>query len=324
AAFAEEGRLLVGFGYPSPSSPPPSFPASPCVRLYDLGKRRLLKRADSGCLSGKGGREGGRPGGGITRLLHQGSWIYAVDCLTGVHALYYLPGENTFTLVADMEASPRLVTDALLLDTRTVAGADRQGNIFVARTPWEAVMSVEGVGLGNEQKGGREEGIGPTGGRAFWEVCGEGGEAPSRLESLVEYHVGETVSAMVPARLGRKGEGARMGLLYATIEGTLGILSPLYSPREKEVLLKVEGALLKLCAGGEGKEEVDRGLFVTARDLVTFRSAIRPAKGVIDLDVIVAAGAERRAWAAKKAKLSAEEVEEVLNETLAGMTLMRG
>lgn len=325
-AFAEEGKLLVGFGPSRPTSPS-SLPSSPCVRLYDLGKRRLLKKADSGPLGVRGGggrREGGRVGGGVTRLLHEGPWVYAVDCVKGVQVLFYVPSENAFHLVADEYSTPRLISEALLLDRTTVAGADRQGNVFVSRVPWEAVVGVEGVGFEGGTEGGQE---GPVSRKVFWEICGEEGEAPSKMETMVEFHVGEVVTSMTTTNLGRRGGGGRAALLYATISGALGVLSPLRSPREKELLLALETALVKGLGGGGGGKEgggLDPVLFPTGRDPLTFRSAIRPSKGVIDLDLIACAGPTRRRKAAREAKLDVREVEEVVGEAFEAMNLSRG
>ena len=76
-AFAEEGRLLVGFG-PATTPSGASVVAAPRVRVYDLGKRRLLRKCDSGPLADD--PRLARAGGGIVRLDHRGC-IFGGSCV---------------------------------------------------------------------------------------------------------------------------------------------------------------------------------------------------------------------------------------------------
>ncbi len=147
-AFAEDGRLLVGFG-PATHPATGAVTAAPRVRMYDLGKRRLLRKCDSGPLADD--PRLARAGGGIVRLDHRGwvgwwdllacvtemkcisgthqrinhhhhhhpprarPWVFATDALKGVQALLYSAQENRLRPVAD-DPVPRLVSDALVID----------------------------------------------------------------------------------------------------------------------------------------------------------------------------------------------------------------
>jgi hypothetical protein len=138
-AFAEEGRLLVGFG-PATHPATGAVTAAPRVRVYDLGKRRLLRKCDSGPLADD--PRLARAGGGIVRLDHRGCvlgcfacllahalswinqpfpnarhrpWVFATDALKGVQALLYSAQENRLRPVAD-DPVPRLISDALVID----------------------------------------------------------------------------------------------------------------------------------------------------------------------------------------------------------------
>ena len=159
--------------------------------------------------------------------------------------------------------------------------------------------------------------------------------------------------------VGVSGGGERTALVYVTVCGSVGVLCPLGSRREREVLCGLEAALIKNLAGGvggkgkkgkkgkrkekegkrkgeegeegeggEGEEEEEQGgldpvLFPTGRDPLTYRSSVRPAKGVIDLDLIAAAGRVKRAQAARDAKIDPVEAEAVVTEALAAMCLSR-
>lgn len=143
-------------------------------------------------------------------------------------------------------------------------------------------------------------------------------------------------------------------LLFATVAGAVGTLCPLGTQREREVLPALEAAILKgedssssssssgsaakrrktaaateTGVGEEGRlvvEGDDATLFPTGRDHLTYRAGLagsRPSRGVVDLDLIAAAGPARRARAAKLAKLEVEEAEAVVTEAVAAMALGR-
>lgn len=186
---------------------------------------------------------------------------------------------------------------------------------------------------------------------------GEGGEGlgafPSKLEAMAEFHVGEVVTSLARARLGTRGD--REALVFATVAGALGTLCPLGTQREREVLSALEAAILKgeppasstagaaasasikrrkmekaappsAAAAAVGVEGDDATLFPTGRDHLSYRAGptgSRPARGVIDLDLIAQAGPARRARAARAAKLDPGEAEAVVTEALAAMALSR-
>lgn len=190
---------------------------------------------------------------------------------------------------------------------------------------------------------------------------GEGGEGlgafPSKLEAVAEFHVGEVVTSLARARLGTRGD--REALVFATVAGALGTLCPLGTQREREVLSALEAAILKgeypasssaaeaaaaalsastkrrktekapppsASAAAVGVEGDDATLFPTGRDHLSYRAGptgSRPARGVIDLDLIAQAGPARRARAARAAKLDPGEAEAVVTEALASMALSR-
>lgn len=71
-----QGRLLVGIGR--------------ILRLYDLGKMRLLKKCENKLFPNS-----------ITRLQHKGDRIYVGDLCSSILFVKYRRGENTLTIFAD-------------------------------------------------------------------------------------------------------------------------------------------------------------------------------------------------------------------------------
>jgi splicing factor 3B subunit 3 len=111
-AFRAEQKLLAGVGA--------------AVRIYDLGKNKLLKKCEAAGL---------RQGGGVVRLEDNGHRVFVADVLRGVQWLAFSPTDNTLRPLAD-DRVPRLITDACLMDQSTIVGADKLGNIFLLRMPW--------------------------------------------------------------------------------------------------------------------------------------------------------------------------------------------
>lgn len=82
-----------------------------------------------------------------------------------MQALHYSAQENRLRPVAD-DPVPRLVSDALVIDRTSVAGADRLGSLFLLRLPWEAALAMDG-GEGGEEAGAAGAGAaGPGAGDA--------------------------------------------------------------------------------------------------------------------------------------------------------------
>lgn len=170
--------------------------------------------------------------------------------------------------------------------------------------------------------------------------------------------MGEVVTSLARARLGTRGD--REALVFSTVAGALGTLCPLGTQREREVLSALEAAILKgepasssagtaaaassssssstkrrktdeaaaaaAAAAAAVVEGDDATLFPTGRDHLSYRAGptgSRPARGVIDLDLIAQAGPARRARAARAAKLDPAEAEAVVTEALAAMALSR-
>ena len=182
AMVAFKGKLLAGIG--------------PCVKLFDLGKKRLLRKCEYKMLPAD-----------VVSLHAFGSRVYVGDSYESVHFMKYKRAENKFYIFAD-DSIPRHIVSVCPLDYDTVAASDKFGNITVLRLPPEMSAAVE------------ED---PTAGK----YAGEGSAgAPNRLQSVANFFVGETVSSLQRAVMQPHGKES---IIYSTINGAIGALHPLSS-----------------------------------------------------------------------------------------------
>ena len=217
------------------------------VRLYDMGKKKLLRKCELK---------------GLPTMVHSihvisPSRLVVGDLAESFHYVKYQRQENTFILFAD-DAAPRWLTASAVLDANTVAGADKFGNIFVTRLPKEVSDDVDDAQL--LTSAGANEALSLNG-------------APSKSDEVVQFHVGETVTSLQKATL---APGCAEVLLYTTIMGAVGVLLPLTSKDDFELMQALEMHL---------RQEAPP---LSGRDQLFFRSAYFPVKGVVDGDFCLA------------------------------------
>lgn len=102
----------------------------------------------------------------IVTLSVHGDRIYVGDQCEAFHLATYKRSEKTLHVFADC-TTPRYLTATCLLDYDTMAGADKFGNIFVARLPPDVSSKIE-----KDPKGGKaiiQSGTSLTG--APYKVC---------------------------------------------------------------------------------------------------------------------------------------------------------
>ncbi|GFY82211.1 cleavage and polyadenylation specificity factor (CPSF) A subunit protein [Actinidia rufa] len=174
-----QGRLLAGIG--------------PMLRLYDLGKRRLLRKCENKLFPNT-----------ITSIHTYRDRIYVGDIQESFHYCKYRRDENQLYIFAD-DSVPRWLTASYHVDFDTMAGADKFGNIYFVRLPQDVSDEIE------------ED---PTGGKIKWEQ-GKLNGAPNKMEEIVQFHVGDVVTSMQKASLIPSGGEC---LIYGTVMGSLGAL----------------------------------------------------------------------------------------------------
>lgn len=104
-----KGKILAGIGY--------------MLRMYDIGKKQLLKKCEYKHLYM-----------GVNNIFTYGERIFVTDLSDSFHLLKHKTRENQFVEIAD-DVLPRWITSASVLDYHTLVGADKFENIFVCRLP---------------------------------------------------------------------------------------------------------------------------------------------------------------------------------------------
>ncbi|GAV77061.1 CPSF_A domain-containing protein/MMS1_N domain-containing protein [Cephalotus follicularis] len=174
-----QGRLLAGIG--------------PVLRLYDLGKRRLLRKCENKLFPNT-----------IVSIHTYRDRIYVGDIQESFHFCKYRRDENQLYIFAD-DAVPRWLTASYHIDFDTMAGSDKFGNIYFVRLPQDVSDEIE------------ED---PTGGKIKWEQ-GKLNGAPNKVEEIVQFHVGDVVTCLQKASL---IPGGGESIFYGTVMGGLGAL----------------------------------------------------------------------------------------------------
>jgi splicing factor 3B subunit 3 len=224
AMVAYRGRLLVGMGS--------------ALRLYDLGKKRLLRKCEYRGLPWE-----------VSTLHIVGPRIYVGDAQDSFLFIKYKKQENKFYVFAD-DTVPRHITAAVPLDYDTIAGGDRFGNISVLRLPPEVSAAVE------------ED---PTAGKYATEG-GHLGGAPNRLQSISNFHVGEAITAVERATM---QEGGHEFILYATINGAVGALYPFTSKEHVDFFQHLEMHMRQEAPPLLGRDHLAfRSAYIPVKDVI--------------------------------------------------------
>lgn len=174
-----QGRLLAGIG--------------PVLRLYDLGKRKLLRKCENKLFPNS-----------ILSIHTYRDRIYVGDIQESFHYCKYRRDENQLYVFAD-DSVPRWLTASYHIDFDTMAGADKFGNVYFVRLPQDVSDEIE------------ED---PTGGKIKWEQ-GKLNGAPNKVEEIVQFHVGDVVTCLQKASL---IPGGGECIIYGTVMGSLGAL----------------------------------------------------------------------------------------------------
>ncbi|KAI9653994.1 MAG: pre-mRNA-splicing factor rse1 [Bathelium mastoideum] len=209
--------------------------------IFDLGMRQLLRKTKSPCSPRL-----------ITGLQTQGSRIVVSDIGESVTYAVYKFAENRLIPFAD-DTVARWTTATAMVDYETTAGGDKFGNLWLVRCPRKASDEADEEGAAHLLHE-----------RTFLQGT------PARLELLVHFYAQDIPVALQKTAL---VAGGRELLVWAGIQGTIGILVPFVAREDVDFFQQLEGHLRTEDAPLAG------------RDHLIYRSYYAPVKGVIDGDL---------------------------------------
>jgi len=211
------------------------------LRIYDLGKKKLLRKCENKSFPNF-----------ITTLDAIGDRVIVGDIQESFFLCKYHRAENKLTVFAD-DSVPRWITASCLLDYDTMVGADKFGNIFVVRLPEKINDDLEEDPTAFAGKSG-----------------GLMNGAPHKLEQIMQYHVGETVTSIQKCTLVPGGVEV---VVYGTIMGGVGVLLPFASREDVDFFQHLEMHMRQSHPPLAG------------RDHMAYRGYYFPVKDVIDGDL---------------------------------------
>jgi splicing factor 3B subunit 3 len=212
------------------------------LRIYDLGMRQLLRKAQAEVVSNL-----------IVGLQTQGSRIVVSDIQESVVMVVYKFQENKLIPFVD-DTIARWTSCSTMVDYETVAGGDKFGNLWLLRCPPKASEEADEEGSGAHLTHERQYLQG----------------APHRLNLMAHFFPQDIPMSLQKASL---VAGGRDCLLWAGLQGTLGILIPFVSREDVDFFQTLEQHMRTEDAPLAG------------RDHLIYRSYYVPVKGVIDGDL---------------------------------------
>ncbi|CAO3571904.1 unnamed protein product [Mortierella alpina] len=189
-----QGRLLAGVGK--------------TLRIYDLGKRKLLRKCESRAIPNS-----------IVTLHNQGGRIIIGDIQESVHYASYVAADNKIVIFADDKA-PRWISCLAMIDYNTVAGGDKFGNFFVDRLPEKLSQEID-----EDEAGSKSVGKGYLHGAAH------------KVDLVAHYHIGDILTSLAKTSF---VAGGREMLLYTSFLGGIGIFIPFQTKEDIDFFQTLE------------------------------------------------------------------------------------
>lgn len=225
------------------------------LMLYELGQKQLLRKSSTKVDYFRR----------VNKILHHGGDLVIVgDSSESVSFLKFDSTKNLFTPISN-DIMKRQITALETLDNRTVIGGDKFGNLFVSRITEEVAAQLGDNVVLNQQ----EEFLGASG---------------SRLNKICEFYLQDIPTSF------HKGSfvvGGTESIIYTGLEGTVGLLLPIATKQEVDLLIKLELLLRKYFeANSEDSGKAKQGFNILGKEHVKFRSYYNPVKNVIDGDYI--------------------------------------
>lgn len=219
------------------------------MRLYELGKKRLLKKCEIKKISSQ-----------VNKIAVNGLRIIVSTVSESIFVLRkpvnigHKPNENQFYLFAD-DFELRWVTTFCTLDYDTLCGADKFENFYVLRLP-------QGCDEENDED--------PLGTKYKWELGYLSGAA-YKFENMANFHKGELITTMSKTSMDPNSKYSF--IIYGTSMGSIGVFIPLETREQVDFFVHMEMYM---------RIEFES---LSGRDHQAFRSSFYPVKCVVDGDL---------------------------------------
>lgn len=225
------------------------------LRLYEMGQKQLLRKSSTKVDYLRR----------VNKVEHLGGDMIVVgDSSESISFMRYDSTRNLFTPSAS-DVMKRQITTFEMLDNKTVIGGDKFGNVFVSRLSSDVADQIEG----NVMLSYQDEFLGASG---------------SRLNKLCDFYLQDIPTSF---HKGTFVVGGTESIIYTGLQGTVGLLLPLATKQEVELLMKLEQLLRKHY--DEAFEDIDKskhGHNLLGKEHLKFRSYYNPVKNVIDGDFV--------------------------------------
>lgn len=190
-----QGKLLAGIGK--------------TLRLYDLGMRQLLRKAQAEVVPQQ-----------IVSLNTQGSRIVVGDVQQGVTVVVYKAASNKLIPFVD-DTVARWTTCTAMVDYESVAGGDKFGNMFIVRSPAKASEEADEESAGLHLVNARDYLHGTQ----------------HRLELMCHFFTQDIPTSINKTSLVVGGQDV---LLWSGIMGTIGVFIPFVSREDADFFQSLE------------------------------------------------------------------------------------
>lgn len=225
------------------------------LRLYDLGQKQLLRKSSTNITYLNS----------IVRINNEGNGVIVVgDSKNSVTFLKFDHLNNQFIAISD-DIMQRQITAIQSLDTNTVIGGDKFGNLFVSRLPTSISQKLNSD-LALKYQDTYLNGSG------------------SRLTNLCEFFLQDIPTCLIKGTF-NDGGGVE-SVIYTGIQGTIGILMPILTKQEVELLKKLEYSIRKNYDYSFEMGQKEGPFNLLGKEHLKFRSYYNPLKNVIDGDLL--------------------------------------
>lgn len=224
------------------------------LRLLDLGQKQMLRKSftETNFLR--------RP----TQMAYLGESIVVVgDSSESVSYFKFDVAKNQFELLCS-DVMKRQVTAFKMLDFSTLIGGDKFGNIFVSRLPDDLRTQLNN--------------------NVLLRFNDDALDASSKLQSKCEFYVEDIPTSFSK---GTFVVGGKESIVYTGLRGTVGLLIPLSTKLEIELLRNLEAELRAyFFTEFDEFDPKKHGKNLLGKDQHKFRSYYNPAKNVVDGDFV--------------------------------------